>query len=63
MWHEALANHIIESGVGSLEGMEYSVFCKWMRGTRVTKKRIKGRAMTGMEHFIDNWVGTDEGNH
>ena len=50
------------AGIGNLEGMGYSSFAAWMRNDRTSKSRIRGSAMRGMGHFLENWKGWGEGN-
>jgi len=54
-WHTELSRHSSDAGVGNMQGMGYSVFCKWMNGKKMGAKRINARAMKGMEYFAKHW--------
>ena len=56
-WHKALSCHIVDKGVGNLQGMGYKTFCLWMNGGKRGSKCISARAMKGMEHFLKHWEG------
>ena len=56
-WHTELSRHISDAGVGNMQGMGYSVFCKWMNDKKGGAKCINARAMKGMEHFAKHWEG------
>ena len=58
-WHEAMEKHVLATGIGNLEGMQYRRFVLWMGGKRVTEKLIKNSAMTAMDDFAANWNGGD----
>ena len=58
-WHDAMEKHVVATGVGNLEGMQYRGFVDWMNGKRVAKKFISNSAMTAMEDFVTNWKGGD----
>ena len=56
-WHEALSDHITDSGVGHLQGMQYRKFVDWMNGKKTGKRGTSTGAMRGMEHFVQHWKG------
>jgi len=56
-WHAALGNHIADSGVGNLQGMQYRRFVDWMNGKKTGTKGTTTGAMKGMEHFVKHWEG------
>ena len=58
-WHNAMEKHVVATGVGNLEGMQYRGFVQWMDGKRVAKKLISNSAMKAMEDFVTNWKGGD----
>ena len=58
-WHNAMEKHVVATGIGNLEGMQYQRFALWMGGKRLTKKLIKNSAMTAVEDFAANWKGGD----
>ena len=61
-WHTIINDHIVDVGVGNLQGMGPSNFAAWMSGKRVSKKRIGAGAMRGMRHFVSNWDGSASPN-
>ena len=54
-WQTKLSRHISDVGVGNMQGMGYSAFCKWMNGKKMGAKRINAKAMKGMENFAKHW--------
>ena len=61
-WHTIINDHIVDVGVGNLQGMGPSNFAAWMSGKRLSKKRIGAGAMRGMRHFVSNWDGSASPN-
>ena len=60
--HTIINDHIVDVGVGNLQGMGPSNFAAWMSGKRLSKKRIGAGAMRGMRHFVSNWDGSASPN-
>ena len=56
-WHAALSNHIVDSGVGTIQGMQYRRFSDWMNGKKTGTKGTSAGALRGMEHFVNHWKG------
>ena len=52
-----LSRHIVNAGVGNLQGIGYGVFYNWMNDKKKRNMRINARAMKGMEHFVNHWKG------
>ena len=50
-WHTIINDHIVDTGVGNLQGMGPSNFAAWMGNKRVSKKCISASTMRGMRHF------------
>ena len=57
-WHAALRNHVADSAVGNLQGMQYRRFVDWMNGKKTGTKGTSAGALRGMEHFLKHWKGT-----
>ena len=58
-WHTIINDHIVDKGVGDLQGMGPSNFAAWMGNKRVSKKRISTSGMRGMRHFVSHWDGSN----
>ena len=56
-----MKNHIIEHGVGNIEGMGEDTFRKWMSGKRKATNNIRAGPMRGMQHFVAHHDTGDEG--
>ena len=56
-WHNELSGHIVNAGVGNLQGMRHGVFYNCMNNKKKGSMRINARAMKGVEHFVNHWEG------
>ena len=60
--HTELSRHVLDAGVGNIQGMRYFVFRKWMNVKKGGAKCINTRTMKDVEHFTNHWEGEKLGS-
>ena len=59
--YASLVKHVRCMGVGSLAGMGYKTFSRWMQGKRTSKKNVAKRNLVMFQDYVDrHGEGADE---